>query len=127
MCPIDSNGKDYRVVLKWKEKTGGKNGHYSTEKFYLPANSRISGRFDRKRRRWLPLVPRSSKGVLLLKDPETGKVQKTVSPDFKGKLSKRGNYKFSIVIHKEGTYYLYIQWGSLVEEIELTFIAPPQE
>lgn len=127
MCPIDSNSKDYRVLLKWKKTTGGKKGHHNTEKLDILANSRISGRFDRKRRRLLPVVPRSSKCVLMLKDAETGKLQKTVSPDFKGKLSKRGNHKFSIVIHKAGTYYLDIQWGSLAEELEVTVIAPPRE
>ncbi len=119
MHPVDKNGKDDRLVLHWKKTTGGKADHHNTEKFHIPDNSRISGRFDRSRRRWLPIVPRSSKCVLMLKDPETGKLQKTVSPDFKGKLSQRGNHKFSIVIHKAGTYYLYIQWGSLVEELEV--------
>ncbi|MHB9070228.1 MAG: hypothetical protein ACYC54_07645 [Sedimentisphaerales bacterium] len=128
MYPADNKDKDQRIVFKWSKITEGKDGHHNTEKFYLPANSRISGRIRRRSWRILPIVPRSGKFMLMLKDPETGKRQKNVSPDFDGKLSKRerGTYEFSIVIHEAGTYYLYIQWGSLIQELNVEVIAPPE-
>jgi hypothetical protein len=115
-----------KIVLEWKKSTGQKRGHHNTEKFTIPGNSHIEVRIDRRGKRWLPIKLRSSKCTIKLKDPETGELQENVSPDFKGKLSTHGNRNFSIIIHKRGTYYLYVRWGSLITELEIRVIDPPE-
>jgi len=117
MCAIERPGKDYRIVVEVKREPH-RRGRYATEKFTIPDNSRISWTTFKKRR-IIPIIPRSSALVIYLRNPETHKVQKKSMPIHKGKIKVRKNKSSSAVIHRGGTYYLDIRWGSLVRQFEV--------
>lgn len=94
-------------------QTPYRRGRLDTKKFTIPDNSYIYWTCFRKGP-WL--LPRSSAVKIYLLDPETRKVQKKSMPSNNGKIVMRKNNEGSAVIHKGGTYYLNIRWGSRVKK-----------
>jgi len=103
------------TVLEVNQTPYGR-GSLDTEKFTIPDNSYIYWTCFKKRFRLLPIIPRSSAVKIYLLDPETRRVQKKSMPSNNGKIVIRRNNEGSAVIHRGGTYYLNIRWGSWVKK-----------
>ena len=123
MCAIKRPAQQYRLVVEVKEEPHG-NGGCTTEKFTIADNSHISWTTFKRKIRIIPIIPRSSALVIYLRDSETGKVQKKSMPSHNGKIVVRKNNTGSAVIHRGGTYYLDIRWGSLVRRLEVRLEEP---
>jgi hypothetical protein len=124
MSPIENPNQSYRTVLQITEKPSG-SGIHSSEKFTVRDNSSISWVVLRRGRRILPIVPRSAKMIIELREADRKRPVKNVMPDYrKGKIKLHGNTKGHTVIHETGTFYLHIKWGSLVREWEVKVEEP---